>query len=85
MTHEKQSQRAHHGKADVDCDDAVCSKKSEMFTAMRNAMSSASEAEAEAAAAAAAAACPLDVDELGRASWGLVRTRSSFGVARQTN
>ena len=49
--------------ADADCDDPVCSRKNEMFDAMRASMGGSASTTTE----------PLDVDELGRASWGLVR------------
>ena len=48
--------------ANADCDDPVCSRKNEMFDAMRASVGGSASTTTE----------PLDVDELGRASWGLV-------------
>ena len=58
--------------AAAECADGACARKSEMFTAMRDAMRAHGGGDI-----AAAAACPLDIESLGTHSWGLVRVTNA--------
>jgi len=52
----------------AECTDGACARKSEMFTAMRDALHA-----VDGARASSSPPCPLDIDSLGTSSWGLVR------------
>ena len=60
------------------CDEGVCSKRKDMFDAMRAAGigPGAPTTSYGRGASTGGGSCPLDVDALGRASWALVRTRA---------
>lgn len=62
--------------SDASCEDAVCSKREDLFDAVRAAAggrASTSSSSSSTARGTTNGSCPLDVDELGRASWALVR------------
>jgi hypothetical protein len=61
--------------ADASCEEAVCSKREDLFDAVRAAAGGRASTSASSSTARGTTngSCPLDVDELGRASWALVR------------
>ena len=63
---------------DATCDEGVCSKRKDMFDAMRAAGigPGAPTTSYGRGASTGGGSCPLDVDALGRASWALVRVRA---------
>uniref|UniRef100_A0A7S0PN19 Sulfhydryl oxidase n=1 Tax=Ostreococcus mediterraneus TaxID=1486918 RepID=A0A7S0PN19_9CHLO len=57
----------------AECTDGACARKSEMFTAMRDALHA-----VDGARAASSPPCPLDIDSLGTSSWGLFHTLAAY-------
>ena len=70
--------RDSRGHPDGTCDEGVCSKREDMFDAMRAAGigPGAPTTSYGRGASTGGGSCPLDVDALGRASWALVRARA---------
>lgn len=70
--------RDSRGHPDATCDEGVCSKREDMFDAMRAAGigPGAPTTSYGRGASTGGDSCPLDVDALGRASWALVRARA---------
>uniref|UniRef100_A0A7S0PQB4 Sulfhydryl oxidase n=1 Tax=Ostreococcus mediterraneus TaxID=1486918 RepID=A0A7S0PQB4_9CHLO len=61
----------------AECTDGACARKSEMFTAMRDALHA-----VDGARAASSPPCPLDIDSLGTSSWGLFHTLAAYYPVR---
>ena len=70
--------RDSRGHPDGTCDEGECSKREDMFDAMRAAGigPGAPTTSYGRGASTGGGSCPLDVDALGRASWALVRARA---------